>query len=165
MPVIGECIVSDLEKKILSGESISESFAEYIIEWMPLPLCRGGNLKRHGHYGRLIYKHWPTEDRVERQVIVTEADKPPGLRQALKELEAVVECALCHYCVTGKDALKAFEDSDHTYKNGGIQITWWQPWAKIKFYTGWKGYGPIYKELNICPKCIKKLGADATGGK
>lgn len=116
--------------------------------WQPLPLCKGGKVKRGKAYGIITY----TADGVPLLTladVIAEITKPAGLKQALREALAVVECSLCGRTVNGHEALNAFEQYTTEYRkkpDGTIGIIHYlnRQWHRFTFT-----YKPFYEAQQL----------------
>lgn len=121
------------------------------IKWIPLPKSKGGNSKRGKTWGKITYSY--LGDPLSRDGAISEALKPIGLRRALVEAAASIECSMCGKIVVGKDAIDPYRST--RFIQG--QMHECKPWGLI-FY-GMKDYGlkqePYY--LNFCPQCLEDI--------
>lgn len=108
--------ISQFEKELTTiGGSTSIYWMGVEFTWTPLPLSKGGKLKRGTAYGVISYSCGDTPI-VTMSDVITEITKPAGLKQALQEATAMVECTMCGKIIIGKDALNAFKTTLDEYK-------------------------------------------------
>jgi len=108
--------IAQYEKELTTiGRSTSIYWMGVEFTWTPLPLSKGGKIKRGNTYGIISYYCGGTQLLTIKDVI-TELTKPIGLKQAFEEIMAIVECTMCGKTVVGKDALNAFQTTLDEYK-------------------------------------------------
>lgn len=148
--------VNNIERQILCGKSYYSTnniiWMGISFTWSPLAKSRGGTLKRNKSWGNIIYSY--RDKKLTREEAIAEVTKPPALRQALIESEAVIECYMCGKIVVGEDALTAHDH--YIYQHlPAITIRYEnRVWASFYYRKGQDGKS-IY--LTLCPACMDNI--------
>lgn len=148
LPVTLESInmrLAQWEHELLTpGGSSSISWAGITLSWVAGSKREGNILKRGKTYGRIVYSDYKGKE-IPRAVVIEEAMKPEGLRQAEKDIQNMLICSICNAVGMG------FEQQLNWRR---ISLDW------VKF-PGKTEQEYDVKQIAICPKCILEI---ATGG-
>jgi hypothetical protein len=146
--------VAKQERAILIGDCYGRStnvgWMGIEFMWQPLPLSKGGKLKRNGIYGNILYSY--RDKNISRDDVISEVMKPASLRQALVEAESVIECSMCGKIAVGQEAIEAHSSYVYEFTDGSpIMVMRWPRPCWSSFFYHWINDECIHLEL--CPIC------------
>ena len=108
-------------------------------------------LKRHGHYGRIVYADYRGRP-LTRDEALAEVQTPRALRQALRDIEGMRTCQMCHETAMGEENLRHWQRICY-FKPTGL--------ARSKYIAdGGPGkFEPTYERVwfDICDHCITAI--------
>ena len=114
------------------GNATSWCWLGIEISWKRKAKRDGGNIRRGKEWGIITYLDFTQQKPLTRDEAIAEAEKPPELRQAIRDLADVRECSICRRVAFGE---KYKYPTDKKW-----QII---HWGNIR--------------LDLCPKCLEAI--------